>query len=398
MAELQAGFDDAARDDVHARVGDDRHHHRDLVHAGLAQHELGQAAGLRDRRVAADLAVVGRACPPWARTASNSVSEPPPAPITRPRLPSNSVTLPATPRWSVASTCLAGELERRRLARLAGLLLADAEVREQLPVAPAGLVLDVHVRVERDERAVGEPPERVDLGEDHVVLDEQPRQARDDRDELVQRRAGDAGGGDHLLGLEVAEAAGCWRSAGARPSRAAPRRPARCRCRRPARRSSPAACGCRPRRRRRSTPARPRPWGRRARRAACARPISSARMSRACASASSGVSANLTPPAFIRPPVSTCDLITVGPADALRDLARLGGVGGEAVVGDGDAGALDDLAGLVLEEPHAARKPIGSRSGWRPRRSRNRCVQRSATEQRERGVLRGRRLPRGRRR
>ena len=36
-------------------------------------------------------------------------------------------------------------------------------------------------------------------------------------------------------------------------------------------------------------------------------------MSAACASASSGVSANFTPPAFIRPPVSTCDLITVGP-------------------------------------------------------------------------------------
>ena len=36
-------------------------------------------------------------------------------------------------------------------------------------------------------------------------------------------------------------------------------------------------------------------------------------MSRACASASSGVSANFTPPAFIRPPVSTCDLMTVGP-------------------------------------------------------------------------------------
>ena len=33
----------------------------------------------------------------------------------------------------------------------------------------------------------------------------------------------------------------------------------------------------------------------------------------AWASHSSGVSANLTPPAFIRPPVSTCDLITTGP-------------------------------------------------------------------------------------
>ena len=41
--------------------------------------------------------------------------------------------------------------------------------------------------------------------------------------------------------------------------------------------------------------------------------ISSLRISSACAAASSGVSANLTPPAFIRPPVSTCDLTTTGP-------------------------------------------------------------------------------------
>src|SRR4051812_14818139 len=41
--------------------------------------------------------------------------------------------------------------------------------------------------------------------------------------------------------------------------------------------------------------------------------ISSARISRACASACSGVSANFTPPAFIRPPVRTCDLMTTGP-------------------------------------------------------------------------------------
>src|SRR5829696_7963277 len=40
--------------------------------------------------------------------------------------------------------------------------------------------------------------------------------------------------------------------------------------------------------------------------------ISSARISSAWAAASSGVSANLTPPAFMRPPVSTCDLTTVG--------------------------------------------------------------------------------------
>ena len=37
-------------------------------------------------------------------------------------------------------------------------------------------------------------------------------------------------------------------------------------------------------------------------------------MASACASASAGVSAKRTPPAFIRPPVRTCDLITVGAA------------------------------------------------------------------------------------
>ena len=41
--------------------------------------------------------------------------------------------------------------------------------------------------------------------------------------------------------------------------------------------------------------------------------ISSLRISSACSAASSGVSANLTPPAFIRPPLSTWHLITTGP-------------------------------------------------------------------------------------
>src|SRR3954454_15307006 len=40
--------------------------------------------------------------------------------------------------------------------------------------------------------------------------------------------------------------------------------------------------------------------------------ISSARIASACSAASSGVSANFTPPAFMRPPVSTWDLMTVG--------------------------------------------------------------------------------------
>src|SRR5918997_5588585 len=41
-------------------------------------------------------------------------------------------------------------------------------------------------------------------------------------------------------------------------------------------------------------------------------PISSFRIAAAWTSASSGLSANFTPPAFMRPPVSTCDLMTVG--------------------------------------------------------------------------------------
>ena len=46
---------------------------------------------------------------------------------------------------------LAGELERGRLARLAGLLVADAELVQQRLLARAGLVLHLHVGVERDE-------------------------------------------------------------------------------------------------------------------------------------------------------------------------------------------------------------------------------------------------------
>ena len=76
---------------------------------------------------------------------------------------------------------------------------------QQRPLARPRLVLHVHVGVERHERPVREPPERVDLGERHVVLDEEPRQPREDRDELVEGRAGHADRRDHLLGLELRE-------------------------------------------------------------------------------------------------------------------------------------------------------------------------------------------------
>ena len=120
---------------------------------GFVQHELRQAAGLRDRRVAADLAVVGGLAAVRAdrveerqRAAAGADDEADVA-VELGDVAGDAAVVDAVDR-------LAGELERRRLARLARLVVADAEVLQQRLVAPARLVLHVHVRVERDERAV----------------------------------------------------------------------------------------------------------------------------------------------------------------------------------------------------------------------------------------------------
>ena len=63
---------------------------------------------------------------------------------------------------------------------------------QQLLLAGAGLVLHVHVRVERDKRAVSELSEWVDLRQRHVVGEEQPRQPGKDGGQAVQSRPGDA--------------------------------------------------------------------------------------------------------------------------------------------------------------------------------------------------------------
>ena len=89
--------------------------------------------------------------------------------------------------------------------------------------------------------------------------------------------------------------------------------------------------------------------------------ISSARIASACSAASSGESANFTPPAFIRPPVSTWDLIDGRPADLLGHAARLAGGGREAVGRDRDPGLGDDLPGFVFEEPHGRAEPYPGR-------------------------------------
>ena len=136
----------------------------------------------------------------------------------------------------------------------------------------------------------------------------------------LQRRAGDADGGDHLLGLVVAERRAGWRSARGRRGRDASRRPPRCR-------SRPSAekiiTGCL------RVPSQVDARvvllldvglgvdQHAARHVAVDLQLRGS--SSACAAASSGVSANFTPPAFMRPPVSTWDLMTVGAADVLGD-------------------------------------------------------------------------------
>ena len=120
-------------------------------------------------------------------------------------LPSNSVTLPATPRWLELSTC--SPASSKAVGSRASRVSSSPTPRsfEQLLVAAARLVLDVHVRVERDERAVLHLGERVDLGERHVVVDEQLRELADDRRETLQRVTGDARLRDALLRVEVRE-------------------------------------------------------------------------------------------------------------------------------------------------------------------------------------------------
>ena len=280
----------------------------------------------------------------------------------------------------MASTCLAGELERGGLTGLAGLLLAHAEVSEQLLVASTGLVLHVHVGVQGDEGSVGEAPERVDLGEHHVVLDEQPCQARDDRDEPVERGSGDPGRGDHLLGLEVRQR----QDVGEVPAAhrlglllgdlldvdASDRGEDHHRLLADA------------------VPDHPRvvlllDLGLRIDEHSARQLSADLELEdvRGILLRLLGGVRELDPAGLHAPTGQHLRLDHGRPADAPRDGGCLRRIGGEAVVGDGDAGALDDLARLVLEESHgqvsSVRMGVGTLYGL--------------TKQREAGVLGGRR-------
>ena len=171
---------------------------------GFWSTSFARPAALRDRRVAADLAVVRRA----AAVRAHRVEERERAAAGADHEAEVAVELGHVAGHAAVVhrvDLLAGQLELGGLARLAGLLVADAELLQQRLLARPGLVLHLHVRVERDEPAVLELAERVDLGERHVVLDEQPREPREDRRDARERAAGHAGRGDHLLGQEVAE-------------------------------------------------------------------------------------------------------------------------------------------------------------------------------------------------
>ncbi len=96
-------------------------------------------------------------------------------------------------------------LELRRLVELARLREVDPELGQQVPVAADRLILHLHVGVEGDEAAVGEPGERIDLGQGHVQVALQPGELGQHRGCAVELRAGDRAAGHRLLGLEVGD-------------------------------------------------------------------------------------------------------------------------------------------------------------------------------------------------
>ena len=79
------------------------------------------------------------------------------------------------------------------------------------------------------------------------------------------------------------------------------------------------------------------------------------------ASASSGASANFTPPAFMRPPVSTCDLMTTGPPISSASLRASSGVVARPPLDVGCPRGATICSGLVLEEAHGRRGSLAGR-------------------------------------
>jgi hypothetical protein len=135
------------------------------------------------------------------RIASKSVSEPPPAPMMRPRSPVELLHVAGDAAVVGRVDLRALDLERRRRTRLARLVLADAELGDDLRVLVARVAFEVDVAVEHEDAAVLRLADRVDLGERQVVALEDVDEHLHDRRELAEVFAGDAGRGDGLLRL-----------------------------------------------------------------------------------------------------------------------------------------------------------------------------------------------------
>ena len=137
-----------------------------------------------------------------------SVSDPPPAPITRPRLPWKPVSLPwITPRWSAASIALTAS--SKGLGSWPSRVPSSASMLERLQHRPSGAGMASFSISMWASRATKLPSSSWASGLISASVMsrslEEARQPRQDRREPVERGARNPGRGDHLLGLEVRE-------------------------------------------------------------------------------------------------------------------------------------------------------------------------------------------------
>ncbi len=164
---------------------------------------LGEALCLRDRRVAADLGVVGGLAALRAdrvgqgqRAAAGADHEAEVALEAVVLALNHAAVVGGVDRLHVP-------LELGGLVHLARLGQVDADLLEHLLVAADRLVLHLHVGVEGDEGAVVQARHRVDLGERHVEVALKLGEAGEDHRRAVELGAGHAAAGNGLLGLEV---------------------------------------------------------------------------------------------------------------------------------------------------------------------------------------------------
>src|SRR5262249_13186618 len=147
--------------------------------------ELRQRARLLDARVAPDLAVVGGT----SAVLPDRVEERQRPAARADHEPEVAVELAHVARDAAMVRRIdlrALDLERGRRARFARLLLADAEVGDELRVLVARVALEIDVAVEHEETAVLQLPERIDLGEREIVAEEDLDERCDDRREAVE--------------------------------------------------------------------------------------------------------------------------------------------------------------------------------------------------------------------